>query len=111
MSEENNDFMMEEAADDVAAVEFIRQRLPQELQEKFSDDELFYFLDVIAEYYFNLDESAADQDGAIDIDLDEVAKYVVDKAAKDRFGKYDPEDLYFVVDAEMDYAELPEDEQ
>lgn len=110
MSEDKNDFMMEDAADDVAAVEFIRQRLPQELQEKFSDDELFYFLDVIAEYYFNLDDSAADKDGAIDVDLDEVARYVVDKAQKDKFGKYDPEDLYFVVDAEMDYAELGEEE-
>lgn len=102
---ENNDDFMQEASDDLAAVEFIKDRLPQDLQDKFSDDELFYFLDVISEYYFNLDDSKADKDGNIDIDLFDVADYVVKKAAEDKFGEYDPDEIYFIVDAEMDFAE------
>ena len=39
-------------------IEFIRNYLPQELKEKFSDDELYYFLDVIIENYHHRAESS-----------------------------------------------------
>jgi len=45
-----DDFLLEDA-DDEKTVEFIKNYLPQELKEKFEDDELYYFLDLIDEYY------------------------------------------------------------
>ena len=42
----NEDFLLD-AEDDVRAVEYIRCHLSQELQEKFTDDLLYYFLDEI----------------------------------------------------------------
>ena len=44
------DFLLADA-DDEKTIEFIKNYLPQELKEKFSDDELYYFLDLIDEYY------------------------------------------------------------
>ena len=40
------DFLLADA-DDEKTIEFIKNYLPQELKEKFSDDELYYFLDLI----------------------------------------------------------------
>ena len=37
--------------DDEKTIEYIKNYLPQELKEKFSDDEFYYFLDLIDEYY------------------------------------------------------------
>ena len=45
-----DDFLLEDA-DDEKTIEFIKNYLPQELKGKFSDDELYYFLDVMVDYY------------------------------------------------------------
>ena len=73
-----DDFLLSDA-DDEKTIEFIRNYLPQELKDKFSEDELYYFLDLIDEYY---SESGI---------LDEV-------------GEYDPEEILFVVQGEMEYG-------
>lgn len=107
----NEEDFMSEANDDVKTVEFIKNYLPQDLQEKFSDDELYYFIDVIAEYYSQdgiLD--GQDEDGFVDIDLEEVAAFIAKKAKEEGFGDYSAEDLYFVAEAELEYVESLEDE-
>ena len=45
-----DDFLLD-AEDDVKAVEFIKNYLPQDLKDKFTDEDLYYILDLIAEYY------------------------------------------------------------
>ena len=77
-----DDFLLNDA-DDEKTIEFIRNYLPQELKEKFSEDELYYFLDLIDEYY---SESG------------------MKEAQKDEVGEYDPEDILFVVQGEMEYG-------
>lgn len=42
---------MQNDVDDEKTIEYIKNYLPQELKEKFSDDEFYYFLDLIDEYY------------------------------------------------------------
>jgi len=57
--------------DDDEAIKFIRNQIPQELKEKFSDDDLNYLIDLIYEFYEEkgfLD----DDDTEVDIDLDEL---------------------------------------
>jgi hypothetical protein len=101
------DELIQEAEDDRLTVEYIRTHLPQELREKFSEDELYYFLDVLVEYYASsgiLDQTA-DEDGCIDIDIDDIAKHLAEQAKRDKMGSYDPDDLRWIVEAEMDYAE------
>ena len=71
-----DDEILMDAEEDAREIEFIRNYLPQELKEKFSDDELYYFLDVIIEYYTTsgVFDAQPDKDGYVDIDLDEVVK-------------------------------------
>ena len=40
-----DDELLKDAEDDAREIEFIRNYLPLELKEKFSDDELYYFMD------------------------------------------------------------------
>ena len=68
-----DDFLLNDA-DDEKTIEFIRNYLPQELKEKFSEDELYYFLDLIDEYYSEsgILDVQPDADGYVDIDLEQV---------------------------------------
>lgn len=71
-------------ADDEKTIEFIRNYLPQELKEKFSEDELYYFLDLIDEYYSEsgILDVQPDADGYVDIDLEQVVEFIVKEAQK-----------------------------
>ena len=45
-----------------------------------------------------------DADGYVDIDLEQVVEFIVKEAKKDEVGEYDPEDILFVVQGEMEYG-------
>ena len=85
-------------------VAFIRERLPQELKSTFSDDNLYYFLDAIVDYYYDsgILESTDDE---VDIDLQQVANAVTEQAQRDKVGTFNPEDVYYIVEADMDFQE------
>ena len=101
-----DEFLLEDA-DDEKTIEYIKNYLPQELKDKFSDDELYYFLDVIDEYYVEsgILDADPDADGYVEIDLDKVVDYIVKEARKDEMGEYDPEEILFVVQGEMEYGD------
>ena len=88
-------------------MEYIRNYLPQEVKEKFTDDDLYYFLDVIYDYYANsgIFDAEPDEEGYVDIDLDEVVDYVIKKAKKEDMGVFEHDDVLFVVQGEMEYSE------
>lgn len=85
-------------------IKFIRERLPQELKTVFSDDDLYYLLDAIIDYYYDsgILESTADE---VDIDLGQVAEAVAEHARRDKVGTFSPDDLFYVVEADMDFQE------
>lgn len=99
------DFFMADA-DDEKTVEFIKNYLPQELKEKFVDDELYYFIDLIDEYYAESGvlDANPDADGYVVIDLEAIVDYIVKEAKSDGQGEYDPEEILFVVQGEMEYG-------
>ncbi len=101
-----DDFLLADA-DDEKTIEFIKNYLPQDLKEKFTDDQLYYFLDLIDEYYVEsgILDADPDDDGFVNVDLDEVVKYIVKEAKEDEMGEFDPEDVLFVVQGEMEYGE------
>lgn len=101
-----------DAESDARAVAFIRTHLPQDLQEKFTDENLYYFLDVLVEYYAESDilDQKPDAEGYVEIDMEAVAQYLAEKARKEGIGTFDPEDLLFVVQGEMDFQESEEEE-
>ena len=88
---QDDDFLQDDL-DDEKTIEFIKNYLPQDLKDKFTDDEFYYFLDLIDEYYTQsgILDAQPDADGCIDIDL---------------------EKILFIVQGEMEYADtLDEDE-
>lgn len=98
------------AEDDVRTVEFIKAYLPQEVKPKFTDDDLFYFLDAIAEYYSESGvlEQEGDEEGYIEIDTEAVAKTIAEKAKQDKMGEFDIEDLIWIVQADLEFSETSE---
>jgi hypothetical protein len=55
-------------------------------------------------------DAEPDEEGYINIDLDEVVDYVVTQAKKEgEMGPYDPEDVFFVVQGEMEYGDSLEE--
>ena len=105
----NNDEFSMEDLDDEKTIAFIKERLPQDLKEKFSEDEFYYFLDTIYDYYdkSGILDSNSDE---VDIDLDEIAKFIAKEAKKCNIGDFDPEELYFIVEGELAYNGIVDEE-
>ena len=101
----DDDFLLEDQ-DDEKTIEFIKNYLPIDLKDKFSDDELYYFLDLIVDYYTTSGclDAQPDDEGYINIDQDEIVDYIVKEAKKDGMGPFDPDDVLFVVQGEMEYG-------
>ncbi len=94
--------------DDTASVAFIRNYIPQELKELLSDDDIVYIVDLIYDYYESrgyLSDEDQDGDEPIDIDEDELLEYVVRNAKKDGVGKFETDQIRFVVQGELEYCE------
>lgn len=102
-----DDELLQDAENDARAVAFIQQQLPQELKEKFSEEQLYYFLDLIADYYATSGvlDATPDKDGYVDIDIEKMATELSNQAAKEKMGVFTPEEISFVIEAEMDFAE------
>lgn len=98
---------MAQAEDDLQTVEFIRAYLPQDLKSRFTDDDLFYFIDLLADYYVEsgLLDAEPDADGFVDIDTENVAKAIAERARKEKYGDFSPEELIWVVQGELEFGE------
>ena len=106
---QNDEFSIEDF-DDEKTIAYIRERLPQDLKEKFSDDEFYYFLDTIYDYY----DKSGILDNAneyVDIDIDDIARFIAKEAKKNNIGEYDPEELFFIVEGELAYNGVIDDEE
>ncbi|MBR5335274.1 MAG: hypothetical protein IKV23_03270 [Bacteroidaceae bacterium] len=104
---QNDEFAMEDL-DDEKTIAYIREHLPQELKDKFSDNDFYYILDTTYDYY---DKSGIldSNDEYIDIDINKIAEYVAKEAKKDGIGEYDPEELFFVIEGELAYNGILEE--
>ena len=97
--------------DEDKAVEFIRRELPENINIKFSDDELLLIIDIIWNYYedkgllsLNLEETDEEQ-----MDPDELIAFVKKTVKEDDELMMDPKDIELVVKAELDYEASLED--
>ena len=103
MSKKEDDFIYDE--DD--SVKYIRNYLPIDLKDKFSDDDINYIVDLMYEFYESkgyLDENKA-EDELVDIDEDELLAFVVKNAKKDEVGDSTEEEISYVVKGELEYCD------
>ncbi|MEG1586096.1 MAG: hypothetical protein RR346_04405, partial [Bacteroidales bacterium] len=71
--------------DDQEAVKFIQNSLPQELKEKFSDDDITYITDVIYDYFESqgmLDPSLEEDP---EVDVEDLLDYIMKNSKRDGF--------------------------
>lgn len=97
---------LQDAQEDAEAIAYVHAHLPQELKELYSDEQLYYFRDVFTEYCTEsgiLDPQNANADGYVEIDLEVIAQYITQKAAKEKYGSFDPEQIFFVVQELLDF--------
>ncbi len=96
-----------DAEENAREVEFIKNQVPSDLKTKFSDKDYYYMLDKIVDYYYTSGvlDVEPDEEGFVDIDLDKVVEYVCQKAEEDNYGTFDPQDVFFVAQADMDFKE------
>ncbi|MCH5301438.1 MAG: hypothetical protein J1E77_01235 [Prevotella sp.] len=83
---------------------FIRNQLPVDLKSRFSDDDIYYLMDAIVDYYFDsgILESSGDE---VEIDMQQVADAITEQARRDKQGNFDPQEVVYVVEADMDFQE------
>ena len=85
-------------------IAFIRSQLSSELKEKFTDDELMFMIDAICTYFYTSGVLESN-DEEVDIDLETVADFVCNEAKEEGEGPFDPQDVFFVVQADLDFQE------
>lgn len=93
--------------DEDEAVKYIQNYLPQEMKERFSDNDINYIIDIMYDFYDEkglLDEDVSDDD-MVDLDEDELISYVLKNVKKDKLIKFSEEEITFIIQGELHYCE------
>jgi len=93
-----------DAEEDAREADFILSQLPSDLKERFTKEEILRLMDLIVEYYYESGVLDLDDD-EIEIDLEQVADAICKKAKKEGLGDYQSDEVFFVVQADLDYQE------
>lgn len=93
------------------AVDFIRAAVPENVSERYSDDEILYVVDTIWDFYdkrglTSLDDIDAEEEL---LDVDDLTLYVKKQIVRDKEILMDPKDVETIVKAELDYEKSLED--
>lgn len=103
MAEINEDILF--AEEDHETVAFIQNYLPFDVKEKFTEDDIYYMLDAFADYCETSGLTDYEEDEEAEIDIDEAADYMSKLAKKDNIGKFDAEDIRWIVDGQLEFWE------
>lgn len=97
--------------DEDDAIKFIRATLPQEVSERYDDDEILYVIDIIWDWYEKNGYLSFDSDVTDDeeLDIDKLTAYVRKEIRNDKEIMMDPQDIDLIVKGELEYEESLED--
>ncbi len=99
-----DDEILRGAEEDAKEVAFIQNYMGIENRELFTEEDIYYCLDVLLEYIDMLNDKA-DADGFLDINIEEIARHIQKKAKKEGMGPYELDALTLLIDAELEYNE------
>ena len=93
--------------DEDDSVRFIQNYLPQEMKGKFSNDDINYIVDLVYDFYESKGFMNEDpeKDADVEIDEEELIAYVIKNAKKDGVGKFEAEEISFIVQGELEYCD------
>ena len=91
--------------DEDASLKFIQEYLPEEMQNKFSDDEINYIVDLIYEFYEEKGFLDENDDTEIEIDEDELLEFIIKNARKDAIREFTDEQIEAIVAGELAYCD------
>lgn len=92
--------------DDENAVKFIRKTLVDSVSKRVSDDDIYYIIDLIYDFYESkgfMDEDSNDDE--IEFADDELIDYALSNARKDGFEKLTEEEISAIIEGELAYCE------
>lgn len=106
-----DDELMNDAQLDAEIVAFVRNALPQEMKETYTDELLYYFHDVLEEYLAESDilEAEPDEEGFVNIDMEAIALHLQQQAKKDKIGNFPTDELLLLAEAELSFGDDFED--
>lgn len=106
-----DDELMNDAQLDAEIVSHVHKTLSQEMKEKYDEDLLYYFHDVIEEYLAESDvlDEQPDAEGYVNIDVEAIAKYLQKQARKDQVGEFPVDELLLLAEAELSFGDDFED--
>ena len=85
-------------------IAFIREQLPSDLKELYTDDQMVWMLDTIATYFYESGILESNDD-EVDVDIDEISDYLFKQAKAEKLPGLQPDEVRFVVEADLDYQE------
>ena len=85
-------------------IAFIREQLPSDLKERFSDEQLQFIIDAIGTYFYESGILETNDD-EVDVDMEVIAQFVCKEAEEEGEGPFDAQDVYWVVEADLDFQE------
>ena len=93
--------------DEDDSVKFIQNYLPQEMKGKFSNDDINYIVDLVYDFYESKGFMNEDpeKDADVEIDEEELIAYVIKNAKNDGVGKFEAEEISFIVQGELEYCD------
>lgn len=94
--------------DENEAIKFIRDYMPENIRDNYTDDEILNVLDMIWDYYEDngyLEIPSDDSGGDVDASpaADDLLKYVKKMLAKDKLAVVDSDDVHYIVEGELAY--------
>lgn len=94
------------AYDEDRAVEFIRDFLPEEIKDKYTDDEILMVIDIIWDWYESKGLTtipADDEEDEEEVDIDAMTAYAAKEIRKDGEMVMDSHDIKFIIQGELAY--------
>ena len=93
--------------DDDNSLEFIKERLPEEMKEKVSDDDINYIVDLVFDYYESKGffDEGIEEETEIFIDEEELLAYAVKNAKKDGVISLSKEEIAAIIEGELAYCD------
>ena len=91
--------------EDAKEMAYIREALPAELKEKYTDGDLLFMMEDIVDYFYESHILEGTANDYAHIDTDNISEYVCQRATQEQRGPYVADEVFFVVQADIDYPE------